>query len=69
LAGLLTQDPIIDHKSNLQAASEWQTIALKYSGQLALYKEAVEAITQKPVIGCWIHFAVTGGILKLTFFN
>ena len=58
---------IIDHKSNPQAKSEWKTIAMKYSGQLALYKEAVEAITQKPVIGCWIHFAVTGGILKLTF--
>jgi len=38
---------------------------LKHSGQLALYKEAVEAVSDKPVIGCWVHFAVTGGVLEV----
>jgi ATP-dependent helicase/nuclease subunit A len=56
---------IIDHKSNPQSRAEWQEIALKYSGQLSLYKAAVEASTDKPVIGCWVHFAVTGGCLKI----
>jgi len=56
---------IVDHKSNPQSRTEWNDVALKYSGQLALYKEAVEAVADKPVIGCWVHFAVTGGVLRL----
>jgi len=40
-------------------------VALKYSGQLALYKAAVEAAVDKPVLGCWVHFAVTGGALNI----
>ncbi len=56
---------IIDHKSNPQSRADWQDVALKYSGQLALYKQAVEAVADKPVIGCWVHFAVTGGMLKI----
>lgn len=56
---------IIDHKSNPQARREWETVASKYFGQLALYKEAVEAITHKPVLDCWIHFAITGGMLRV----
>jgi len=40
-------------------------VALKYSGQLALYKEAVEAVSDKSVIGCWVNFAVTGGAVKI----
>ena len=56
---------IVDHKSNPMSQAEWEKNALKYSGQLALYKSAVEAITNKPVIGCWVHFAITGGCLKV----
>lgn len=56
---------IVDHKSNPQSRAEWNDVALTYSGQLALYKEAVEAVSDKPVIGCWVHFAVTGGVVRL----
>jgi len=56
---------IIDHKSNPQSKANQQEVALKYSGQLALYKAAVEAATDKPVVGCWIHFAVTGEALRI----
>ncbi len=56
---------IIDHKSNPQARNEWEAVALKYSGQLELYKAAVETITKQPVLECWIHFAVTGGMLSV----
>lgn len=58
---------IIDHKSNPQSKADWHDVALKYSGQLALYKSAVEAATDKPVVACWVHFAVTGGCLKISF--
>ena len=56
---------IVDHKSNPQSRADWNDVALKYSGQLALYKEAVEAVLDKPVLGCWIHFAVTGGCVEV----
>jgi ATP-dependent exoDNAse (exonuclease V) beta subunit len=56
---------IIDHKSSPKARSEWESVCLSYSGQLALYKEALEA-TGKTVAGCWIHFAITGGLLSLS---
>lgn len=56
---------IVDHKSNPQSRADQHEVALKYSGQLALYKAAVEAATNKPVVGCWVHFAVTGGALKI----
>ncbi|WP_198328548.1 UvrD-helicase domain-containing protein [Methylovulum psychrotolerans] len=58
---------IIDHKANPQSKADWHEVALKYSGQLALYKSAVEAATDKPVVGCWVHFALTGGCLKIDF--
>jgi len=56
---------IVDHKSNPQSKADWNDVALKYSGQLALYKEAVEAVSDKSVIGCWVNFAVTGGAVKI----
>ena len=56
---------IVDHKSYPMSQAEWEQNALKYSGQLALYKSAVETITKKPVLGCWVHFAITGGYLRV----
>jgi len=56
---------IIDHKSSPKARSQWQQTALAYSGQLDAYQQAIEAATDKPVIGCWIHFAVTGGLVEV----
>ena len=51
---------IVDHKSSPKSRAESSKDALKYSGQLNLYKEAVEVITGMPVQSCWIHFAVIG---------
>jgi len=57
---------IIDHKSSPQRKSTWQEEALKHSGQLDAYREAVEAAGRK-VAGCYIHFAVTGGLVEVQF--
>ncbi|ANG62602.1 hypothetical protein A8C75_08975 [Marinobacterium aestuarii] len=66
---LLVETPegwlIIDHKSSPARRSEWQGIALGYSGQLALYEQAISELTFKPVLGCWIHFAITGGLVEV----
>lgn len=57
---------IIDHKSSLRPKKELPAEALKYSGQLLAYKKAVEAATSKNVVSCWIHFPISGQILKLS---
>lgn len=56
---------IIDHKSNPQSKSEWESIATKYSGQLNEYKNALERLSGKSVISTLIHFSVSGGVVEL----
>jgi len=56
---------IIDHKASPRARSDWAEVALSYSGQLAAYAQAVSASTAKPVVSCWIHFGVTGGLVEV----
>ena len=57
---------VIDHKSSPQRKSTWQEEALKHSGQLNAYCHALEAAGRK-VAGCYIHFAVTGGLVEVKF--
>ena len=57
---------VIDHKSSPQRKSTWQDEALKHSGQLNAYRNALAAAGRK-VAGCYIHFAVTGGLVEVTF--
>jgi ATP-dependent helicase/nuclease subunit A len=56
---------LIDHKASPRARSDWEDIAVGYSGQLKAYSDGIEKITNKPVIGRWIHFAVTGGLVQV----
>ena len=56
---------IIDHKSSPRPKSEWRQEALEYSGQLKAYKDAIEA-AGKMVVGCWIHFPVSAGMVEIT---
>ena len=56
---------IIDHKATPRPRGEWKEIAAGYSGQLAMYKSAVEAVSGQPVAGAWIHFAVGGGAVAV----
>lgn len=56
---------IVDHKSSPQPRSEWESIACSYSGQLACYKEVLSKLSDKPVVGVWIHFVVTGGMVEV----
>jgi hypothetical protein len=47
---------IVDHKSTSRTNAEWEKIAEKSSGQLAMYKAAVEHASGQPVASAWIHF-------------
>jgi ATP-dependent helicase/nuclease subunit A len=57
---------LIDHKASPRARSEWEKIALGYSGQLETYATGITRAMGKPVISRWIHFAVTGGLVEVT---
>lgn len=55
---------LIDHKAFPGRRSDWCTEASSYSGQLALYGEALRNL-DLPLVQCWIHFAVGGGLVEL----
>ena len=57
---------IIDHKSSPQRKSTWKDEALKHAGQLMAYRDALAAAGYT-VAGCYIHFAVTGGLVEVRF--
>ena len=56
---------IIDHKASPRQRSHWEDIALSYSGQLEAYANAFRETLNGKQIETWIHFALTGGILKI----
>jgi ATP-dependent helicase/nuclease subunit A len=56
---------LIDHKASPRARSDWEDIALGYSGQLQAYTKGVTLKTGKPVVGQWIYFATKGGLVEL----
>ena len=56
---------IVDHKSSPRPRGEWVEEARAYSGQLRAYARALDAAGW-PVAGCWIHFAVGGGMVQVS---
>ncbi|WP_237073449.1 UvrD-helicase domain-containing protein [Prosthecochloris sp. GSB1] len=56
---------IIDHKITVIGQNLWSAKALEYSGQLLEYKQALEAVTGKPVESCWINLFASGGLVRL----
>ena len=57
---------VIDHKSNPQPSNKWIEIAGQYSGQLSAYKDALMKLSNKSVIGTYLHFSVSGGLVELS---
>jgi ATP-dependent exoDNAse (exonuclease V) beta subunit len=55
---------VIDHKSFPGARSGWKDKAISYSGQLALYRQAL-ATLNLPLASMWIHFPVAGGLVEV----
>jgi ATP-dependent exoDNAse (exonuclease V) beta subunit len=58
---------IVDHKSFAGAGeATWRAKAATYAGQLAVYAHAIGCVAgAKPVTGCWVHFTVGGGVVRL----
>lgn len=55
---------VIDHKSSPSPQSAWPDEALRYAGQLGAYRDALLGAGRE-VAGCYIHFAVTGGLVRI----
>jgi ATP-dependent exoDNAse (exonuclease V) beta subunit len=55
---------LIDHKASPRARSDWEEIALSYSGQLQAYADGIVRATGRPVLSRWIYFGVTGGLVE-----
>lgn len=56
---------IVDHKSAPGVRSQWPDIARKYSGQLDAYKAVIEQLSQRPVLGCWLHLVIGSALLEV----
>lgn len=56
---------LVDHKSFPGGASQWAAKAETFSGQLALYVEAMGQLGL-PLAGVWVHFPVGGGWVQLS---
>ena len=55
---------IIDHKSFMGGRNDWNSKALSFSGQIAVYRDALIA-AGRPFASAWIHFAVGGGLVQI----
>lgn len=54
---------IVDHK--ITTRENLEEVALGYSGQLAVYAEAVNQASAQDVISCWVHFGVAGKLVQV----
>ncbi|WP_019531411.1 UvrD-helicase domain-containing protein [Dasania marina] len=55
---------IIDHKSTSTELNDLPHVASHYGGQLAAYRHALQAVTNKPVLSQWLHFMAMGSVLE-----
>ena len=55
---------LIDHKANPRAGDAWEETAQRYSGQLKLYKDAIERATSRRVVETWLYFPVAAGAIS-----
>jgi ATP-dependent helicase/nuclease subunit A len=56
---------IIDYKTDRPAAREGD-LSLKYAGQVSMYARAVEAISGRPVLACYLYFIRWGRYVTLS---
>ena len=56
---------LIDHKANPRGSDAWEDVARRYSGQLKVYKDAIELATSRPVAEVWLYFPVAAGAISV----
>jgi hypothetical protein len=56
---------LIDHKSTPQGSAQWEAVANEHAGQLAGYREVLEAASGLPVEEIWLLLPVAGAALRV----
>lgn len=56
---------LLDHKSTSQSRQQAAELATQHGGQLAAYRETVEAVTQLPVKETWLLLPVAGAAIRV----
>jgi ATP-dependent exoDNAse (exonuclease V) beta subunit len=56
---------LLDHKSTSQSRQQAAELAAQHGGQLAAYREGVEAVTQLPVKETWLLLPVAGAAIRV----
>jgi ATP-dependent exoDNAse (exonuclease V) beta subunit len=56
---------LIDHKSTPQGSGQWEALANDHAGQLAGYREVLEAASGLPVEEIWLLLPVAGAALRV----
>ena len=56
---------LVDHKSTSQSRQQAAELATRHSGQLAAYRETIEAVTHLPVKEIWLVLPVAGAAIRV----
>lgn len=56
---------LFDHKSTPQGAQQWGDLAATHAGQLAAYRDVLEAASGLPVEQVWLVLPVAGAALRV----
>ena len=56
---------IIDHKSNPAPRDKWGHVAAEHAGQLAMYADALQRVTRRPVSEVWIMLPIAAGAVRI----
>lgn len=56
---------LIDHKASMKTEDSFPDLAAGYSGQLGMYRHAVESATNRKVIESWLYLPVSGKAIKV----
>jgi hypothetical protein len=55
----------MDHKSAPQGQDQWGDLATTYAGQLAAYRDVLQAASGLPVEEMWLILPVAGATLRV----
>ena len=56
---------LMDHKSTPQGRDQWGDLATTYAGQLAAYRDVLQAASGLPVEEMWLILPVAGAALRV----
>jgi ATP-dependent helicase/nuclease subunit A len=56
---------LMDHKSTPQGRDQWDDLATTYAGQLAAYRDVLQAASGLPVEEMWLILPVAGAALQV----